>query len=641
MTEWKFPSNNFGRTDGFNDASIDTFNGKRLASLVRETIQNSMDAVLSESDPVFVSFTCGYVKKSETHGVPELVHFLKMAREAAKRQSKHHSEDPGTKFYDNAVFLLENSDKVPFFGIHDFNTTGLSGPTDNTDDKVEEVGPWLALVKGSGQSVKLNDSAGGSFGHGSKAPFGMSQLRTVFYLSEVFNGAGAGQKSEKRFQGKSILQSMKNSDSEGYTQGTGYFGHRERLTPLKDSEIPQWVNIIRDAAGAGTGTSILIPFPESVDSLEDFWIEIQKSVLTNFYYSILKGRLKVSFGNDESIEGANLQEVMNRLCPELDADESPNFRIPDDLRSAFTIQNPDISGTFESEAFGQVEWFMRLGENINSRTVGIARQNGMLITRKPKNLSRFQGTKTFDLFLCVSGDKGAKLLRSVENPAHDAFEFDRINDPKERREKANLYDSFTKEIKALILEYASVDASAEVYISDLDELFGAYNNSSEDAGNAEKSGDLFAGKPRRILFSRGTQNTHNVAGNGERPGTDEDGNPAHVGRGHRSDERSQRTSIDENKEINIEDPRYVRRSKEANIYQIYFTPTFNSPFVMSLIRSGEDQSENVKFRVTTDASWATSLKVPGCEAIERMAFEVELPPEESNYVHEVVISLAR
>ena len=44
MIGWNFPLNNGGLETGFNDAAIDTFAGKRLSSLVREVIQNSLDA---------------------------------------------------------------------------------------------------------------------------------------------------------------------------------------------------------------------------------------------------------------------------------------------------------------------------------------------------------------------------------------------------------------------------------------------------------------------------------------------------------------------------------------------------------------------------------------------------------------------
>ena len=37
--------NGGGSAQGFSDGAIDTFAGKRLSSLVREVIQNSLDAV--------------------------------------------------------------------------------------------------------------------------------------------------------------------------------------------------------------------------------------------------------------------------------------------------------------------------------------------------------------------------------------------------------------------------------------------------------------------------------------------------------------------------------------------------------------------------------------------------------------------
>ena len=62
--KWIFPSNNGGEVDGFNNASIDTFNGTKLFSVVRETIQNSMDARLDKDKPVRVSFTLSDIEKN-------------------------------------------------------------------------------------------------------------------------------------------------------------------------------------------------------------------------------------------------------------------------------------------------------------------------------------------------------------------------------------------------------------------------------------------------------------------------------------------------------------------------------------------------------------------------------------------------
>ena len=74
--KWIFPSNNGGEVDGFNNASIDTFNGTKLFSVVRETIQNSMDARLDKDKPVRVSFTLSDIEQVKAVGINELVPFL-------------------------------------------------------------------------------------------------------------------------------------------------------------------------------------------------------------------------------------------------------------------------------------------------------------------------------------------------------------------------------------------------------------------------------------------------------------------------------------------------------------------------------------------------------------------------------------
>jgi hypothetical protein len=218
--KWIFPSNNGGEVDGFNNASIDTFNGTKLFSVVRETIQNSMDARLDKDKPVRVSFSLSDIEKTKAVGVNELVPFLEGARDTAlSQQSETHTS---VKFFKHAVQAITSAKTIPVFTISDFNTCGLEGDYDDTVEKFKGD-KWYALIKGSGLSQKSTDGALGSFGHGSKAPFAASSLRTVFYYSQIARNG----KAESRFQGKSILQSIRLKNST-MTQGTGYFSNSEK-----------------------------------------------------------------------------------------------------------------------------------------------------------------------------------------------------------------------------------------------------------------------------------------------------------------------------------------------------------------------------------------------------------------------------
>ena len=57
--KWYFPSNGYGVFNGINDPGITTFTADitgHVNSLVREVIQNSLDAVKDDDKPVVVEF---------------------------------------------------------------------------------------------------------------------------------------------------------------------------------------------------------------------------------------------------------------------------------------------------------------------------------------------------------------------------------------------------------------------------------------------------------------------------------------------------------------------------------------------------------------------------------------------------------
>ena len=49
MSEWRFPSNDYGEKKGINDSGIATFRGTPLRSLAREICQNSLDAARAQT----------------------------------------------------------------------------------------------------------------------------------------------------------------------------------------------------------------------------------------------------------------------------------------------------------------------------------------------------------------------------------------------------------------------------------------------------------------------------------------------------------------------------------------------------------------------------------------------------------------
>ena len=473
MISWCFPPNNYGIAPGANDGAIDAFAGARLSSVVREIIQNSLDVRKNDEDPVKISFSVETVRAEEFDGFDSIGPHLSACADTAKRQKL----DEVVKFYERGIKAVNDSKNVNVLCIHDYNTSGLTGPIDG------ETGSWFALTKGAGLSQKFSSGSLGSFGHGSKAPFTYSSTRTVFYYSRIKNGRGF----EDRFQGKSILQSHEDPNSKGVkTQATGFYGRVDKLQPLLNGDVPGWARNLREKITEDTGTSIYVPY---TDYKPDLYPETRITVVANFYYAIMSGALEVAVGED-LITKENLidwfRDCENILEQEQDEIDVPH--IEDCFKSINTILQPTHQNEQEVPGFGMVSWFMRVGDELEKR-VGLARSSGMLITRRPPDLLVFRNVKPFDMFVCVNGQEGSEFLKRLENPTHDNFEFDRIRIPDERKQFKKKYSSFQRRIRALINQYAELDNQDEEEVSDLGFVFSDVSDVQSDVGAKLERGD--------------------------------------------------------------------------------------------------------------------------------------------------------
>ena len=633
---WRFPISDGGQLSGYNDASMDHFKGDRAPSIVRETVQNSLDVRVDQNKPVVVAFSLDEIPAEELDEVTSLSESLKRSR--AEAISQHGKSDRSTKFYDTALELVKRP-SIKVLGIHDFNTTGLVGPTVTTKGTKPEA--WLALVKGAGLSIKSKADSGGSFGHGSKAPIGASQLRTVFYYTEIENAG----KTEIRFQGKSILQSHFNENDE-QTQGTGYFGFMDNAaSPLIDDDVPEWAQRLRSNIASATGTSIFVPFANLHDDDVEVWKIMKLAVLANFYYAILMKSLVVQFGNGEELHHENVAEELRTALAihdeELKRNSSKNS-IFAGLAVARIILNPTEEGTIESKSFGKISWFIRTGDEVNSRMVALSR-NGMLITTEAKDLTyrSFGSCKPFELFVSVDG-VGSSILKSLENPAHDNIQFDRIDDNTERKDVEKKYKVFVKELKELVLKHAAQEVLEETFISDLDDLFGGTRIDPSLLDKGQMSNQLVIGKIKRKKMIEGAET--------ELPDPDLEGN----GRGRSGGENEHETTggniHDPDGDSNtqgvkltgrqVRDFRVVRHSVSDNLITIFFTPVVAGDFRFAICRSGETFTEAIQFRLDGSDEWVTSIQLKALNLKNRFSIKAEIRPDDFNFALEGVMTRA-
>ncbi len=630
MTEigWKFPSNGGGQIEGFNNSSIDTFIGNRVFSLVREAIQNSLDVRVDITKPVLVCFSLDEVDATRVPEVTTLASFLKLALE---REKINTNNEQALKFYANAILRVQ-SNKVALLGIHDSNTTGLEGPTvDITDEK---PGSWLGLVKGAGLTVKKAADAAGSFGHGSKAPIGVSQLRTVFYFTKILNDAGV---EENRFQGKSILQSMVYGSET--TQGTGYYGHQEKLLPIVNNAIPDWANKVREKHSPGIGTSIYVPFPNLTSEGEDFWRQVQLSVLTNFYQAISLGVLDVKLGDTEVITSSNVERIFDLALDGInDFDKEFLDRIEGEIASAITMRanESDVKGHLSIEGF-EADWFIRIGESVERKAVGISR-NGMLITRHAPKLQQFVGTQPFDMVVSVLPGEGSALLRRLENPEHNAFQFDRIESPDERKVIQKKYEKFASEVKKIILEHAAVSTDSEAFVDDFDEFFKAGENSASKDGGEEvpipkiEIGRTWKPRPQEGEIVASDDEDDTDFGRGQTGG---EGARIRKGGNIPDDSGSEPIGGRKSGGRRVKNLRVVRESSDSNLARISFTPVGQGSYRFQLYRSGDSQRQAIQVRLPKATSeWQDWIARPADHSMRRVSLILELDESDFEYAFE-------
>ncbi len=450
---WVFAPSGGGETVGFNDAGINTFKAAKIKSVAREVTQNSLDA--SSKNPVGIIVDRF---KLTSQQAPEFFSIL----ENIKACSSIAPSGEPARFFAHATNLLE-SGEVSGLLFHDKNTTGLVGELDGP-------GPWRALTRSAGVTQKASGNLG-SFGHGARAPFALSGMRTVLYLTQILTEG----RIQRRAVGRSILMSHKLGGS--ITQGVGFFGKGAEATPLIDEEIPSWLNNLRPAE-LGEGTTLAVFDVRGSLFTEKFQYELIRS----YALAIEAGNLEVEILGTK-IDKAGLEERWAHILDALRDAEGSEFEVDQlDLENLETIFNPHQKIKLETP-LGTCELRLRSGDATRSRSVAIARGGGMLITSKPERLKLFSGLKNFSCVVWVSDPSGSSELAKLENPAHDEFSKDWLassDDQEDSNSPWAKYMSFTATIREKLKELYSLSTSDTFQVKLLDNLLDGVGNEKRE-----------------------------------------------------------------------------------------------------------------------------------------------------------------
>ena len=267
---WQFPENLNRKKVGFNNQGAAHFTGDRFQNVIRETVQNSLDAVADRDTPVTVTIRQEDLAVDHIGGESLLRHIKASVSTSKAPHDKPHLE--------SLLAYMEKSvqaGSIPTLIISEDNTTGAS------DIPQEEDGAsmWEALTNAEGVDVKASADSGGSHGIGKNAPYTISVPRTVLYSTNFKTSNNGASKS--LFIGRSMLVSHEEKGThythEGYLGDTGF-------NALKNGNIHP--RFRKESPGLDL---YIVGFqvPEETD-----WQRLATAAaLTNFFHSIIKGKV--------------------------------------------------------------------------------------------------------------------------------------------------------------------------------------------------------------------------------------------------------------------------------------------------------------------------------------------------------------
>lgn len=534
---WKFPTTNGGSESGHNDTGISMFAGNKISSLAREIIQNSLDA--KSVAPVKVVFK---ILELPIDQFPEGEEgeFLSIFNRCIERCEM--TSEEGLDFYKNGATILGEG-PIQFLQISDYNTTGL---TDEDD-------LWTKLVKTHGRSGK-KETAGGSYGIGKFAPYAVSDLRTVFYSTMYDNTC--------KSQGRSILITHENNEGRK-TQGIGYYGEYsdDSCDQIPSDNIPEF--LIRQKPG----TTLSIA---GFNADKDWKNQVAAAVVTNFFVAIEKGELQVSIEGMEEINGESLQKHFEKLS------KLPSgillAKNKKDIRTAQQMYKAFKDGTerdIELNLLGHCKLKILVAKNL-PKEVGIVRNTGMLITKELDGLKSFAGFEDFVAICTCDSKKGNTLLRRMENPEHDKFQPERLNNERKTGEKA--LDDLAKEVRSRIKKLAASDESDSESIDELLPFFSTLDSDLGDTSDAEPEFEKklkITKKPKYRSVEWGIEPTP----------------PPDIPQ-----------PTDEMRPIDLHKIRIIKDQKAHGVYKVSFVPTESGKISLYFRIAGDQQGEKLALK---------------------------------------------
>lgn len=402
--QWHFKEEG-GRDIGPNDPIDEKFKGQPYYSIVREALQNSLDAVDDENLPVTVSFSSFELNRLE---FPNL---FKIENNIRQCQAFYPNDANAKRLFDGMINYLQGNEPskkkltISCLKISDYNTRGMSYDSEKTDS------PFYAFLRAGGVSAKSSGS-GGSFGFGKGAYYTLSPIKSIIVSTK-------DKSNNVFFEGSTILTTHKDNHGKKLT-ASGYYDNNDGEPIQNEENIPD----IFKRTVTGTDVNIIGLWPQ--DDRQRLMI---KSVLNNFWLAIFSSKLIVKI-EDIIIDKNSLESIIDDYFPnEFESGNALEIELwnpkPYFKAVKYSDTTSDQYKMFSEtlELLGDVKLYIYLEKALPNR-VSYFRKPKMVVCKKTNR----KITGYVAVFICEN-KQGNEILRLMENPAHN--EWRKENYPKD------------------------------------------------------------------------------------------------------------------------------------------------------------------------------------------------------------------
>lgn len=414
---------------------LETFLGYGLNALVRENIQNALDAKLKElSEPVIVKINTGVMNVSDIPGIESIKERIGCLQGG---------NDYATKSVADMV-LKKDEQEINYITFEDINTKGLT----------KDTWEYYAYKKGAHYTEadeSIENVRGGSHGVGKIASNAASDLHMMFF-------ANCDDKGEKKLGG--TIQLIEHEYRGKIYRSTGYFtnwNEQQEFFPYENIEAPLFQKNTR-------GLKIIIPFlREQYNDANG----IIRAVCDNFFVAILQGRLIIHVG-DKIIDKQSIADIMvdQEIYNEEDINNFTRLYVETYLQSCSELKIKDKHKAYDFYLY------FRYNENIHRGRVGIIRSIGMKIEDfKVKSHSK----TPFNAVLIPKTEEGDKFLKSLENESHTKLSAKNIRSAEAQMNATRFINNLHKAISEHIARIMREINPADDIIDTSDLLFSVEN----------------------------------------------------------------------------------------------------------------------------------------------------------------------